>query len=147
MGITGDNVCNCVCVLQSSRVNEKVLWMCCSSAAHFVFVTLSEKQTYKGGNGNECARTRALYAKCVTFVSAWIQSCCVSCVSAPTISTRSVCRYSSTVNTALPETHSPLLDIWDGTMSSQTHTHKEQAKKSVYTCTHTIDTVKFKISQ
>lgn len=61
---------------------------------------------------NKCVYVCVLYAKCVTFVSAWIQSCCVSCVSAPTISTRSVCRYSSTVNTALPETQ--LLDIWNG---------------------------------
>lgn len=45
-------------VLQSSRVNEKSTgWMCCTSAAHshsFFFVTLSEKQTYKGGNGSNC---------------------------------------------------------------------------------------------
>lgn len=60
-----------------------------------------------------CVFGCALYAKCVTFVSAWIQSCCVSCVSAPTISTRSVCRYSSTVNTALSKTHSSLLSIWN----------------------------------
>ena len=54
-----------------------------------------------------CARARC---KCATFVSACIQSCCVSCVSAPTISARSVCRYSSTVNTALPEKHSSTLE-------------------------------------
>lgn len=85
--------------------------MCCSSAAHshsFSFVTLSDKQTYEDG-----LCVCVLYAKCATFVSAWIQSCCVSCVSAPTISTRSVCRYSSTVNTALPETHgSPLENMY-----------------------------------
>lgn len=39
----------------------------------------------------------------LTFVSAWIQSRRVSCVSAPMTTTRAGRRYTSAVNTALPE--------------------------------------------
>lgn len=85
------------------------------------------------------ACVRALHAKCVTFVSAWIQSCCVSCVSAPTISARSVCRYSSTVNTALPETQSSPLDI----TNTNTHTHTQ--RKNTQICVHLALWLTFRI--
>lgn len=83
-------------VLQSSRGNKTFArwrWRVAAAPSRSsFFVTLSEKPTYKG----------SVFLR--TFVSARIQSVCASCVSAPTISTRSGCRYSSTVNTALPGT-------------------------------------------
>lgn len=64
---------------------------------------------------------RYVRAKFATFVSAWIQSCCVSCVSAPTTRTRSVWRYSSTVNTALPETPGSQSTAFDVALINNLH--------------------------